>query len=162
MRLRAFSIIEVTVSMVVTAIIIGLVFIVFSILSEQMLNFKLQSQEVSDLNRFCYAINKDIFEGTKLNYNEDGQLTFYNAPNGEAIYQINENQLIRVKEAFKDTFYLAVNRFRIDTLVDKKRMRSYQRLAIEMKQPTKYHTLFFFKRIDPVQLLEKEFENRDK
>lgn len=161
MKVKAFSIVEVTVSMVVTAIVIGLVFIMFSMLSEQMLHFKEQSQEVSDLNRLCYAFNKDIFQNAQMSINEEEQIVFNAQTAHKIAYHVNENLFIRSKDDFIDTFHLSVTRFKIDTLFDKKKVRIYQRLLIEMKKEKKMDTLYFFKRINPVQLLEKEFKNED-
>ena len=47
----AFSIIETVVSLVITAIVMGLIFLIFSILSERMIDFKQQNEDIADLNR---------------------------------------------------------------------------------------------------------------
>ncbi|MFH6996248.1 hypothetical protein ACHRWY_27615, partial [Flavobacterium sp. FlaQc-48] len=56
--LPAFSIIEAVVGMVITAIIMGVLFVIFSIITGRMLDFKNQNQLVNDLNRLTYSLNK--------------------------------------------------------------------------------------------------------
>lgn len=49
--ISAFSLIEAIVSMAITAIIMGFFFVIFSIVTERMLDYKNQNELVNDLNR---------------------------------------------------------------------------------------------------------------
>ncbi|TEB41140.1 hypothetical protein D0809_27035, partial [Flavobacterium circumlabens] len=71
----AFSIIETLVGMAFTAIIMCILFAIFSIVTERMIDFRNQNQLVNDLNRLTYSLNKDIFEKEKMN-RTDNELSF--------------------------------------------------------------------------------------
>lgn len=152
---KAFSVMEAVFSMVITAIVIGLVFVVFSILSERMIDFKNQNQFVADLNRLTYVVNKDIFENEKMMVNEE-EIIFNGYQGKEIKYNYSEEFTIRIKEEFIDTFKIPLRDLIIDTIKNKNERVVYQRLKLNIevnKQPMK---LNFFKKVYPNQLIEAE------
>ncbi|MFN3753683.1 hypothetical protein [Flavobacterium sp.] len=153
--LKAFSVMEAVFSMVITAIVIGLVFVVFSILSERMMDFKNQNQFVADMNRLTYVINKDIFENEKMNVSDEEII--FSSYQGDVIrYHYNEELTIRIKADFIDTFKIPLRNLIIDTIKNKNERVVYQRLKLNIevnKQPMK---LNFFKKVYPNQLIEAE------
>ena len=71
----AFSIVEAIVGMAITAIIMSIIFVVFSIVTERMMDYKNQNESICDLNRLTYSVNKDIFENEKMTV-IDNEITF--------------------------------------------------------------------------------------
>lgn len=89
-QLQAFSMIEAIVGMAITAIIMSLIFVVFSIVTERLLDFKNQNQPVNDLNRLTYSVNKDIFENDKMQIRQE-ELVF-TGYSGELVrYSVQED-----------------------------------------------------------------------
>ena len=64
--IHAFTIIEALISMAVTAIVLAILFVLFTITSERLMDFKHQNEFVSDLNRMNYTLNKAIFENDTM------------------------------------------------------------------------------------------------
>ena len=153
--LKAFSVLEAVFSMVITAIVIGLVFVIFSILSERMMDFKNQNQFTADMNRLTYLINKDIFENEKMS-NRDGEVIFDNYQGKEVSYQYNEDFTIRIQEEFIDTFRVSFKNLIIDTIKSKNDRIVYQRLKLKVDVNSQPMKLNFFKKIYPNQLIEAE------
>lgn len=151
---RAFSILEAAFSMVITAIVIGLVFIVFTILSERMLDFKRQNQFVADLNRLTYALNKDIFDNENMSVNEEGIL-FIGYSGNKVSYLRNEEYTIRNKDGFLDTFKIPVANLIIDTVQNKNKRIVFQKLTINIDVNKQLMDLNFFKKVYANQLIDK-------
>lgn len=152
---RAFSVLEAAFSMVITAIVIGLVFIVFTILSERMLDFRNQNQFVADMNRLTYALNKDIFDNEQMSVNEEG--IAFSSYSGEKVkYLRNEQYTIRDKDGFLDTFKIPLTNLVIDTVQNQNKRVIFQRLTITTDVNKQPMDLNFFKKVYANQLIEKE------
>ncbi|MBF4494687.1 hypothetical protein IRZ83_16995 [Flavobacterium sp. JLP] len=149
----AFSIIEAVVGMAITAIIMGVLFVIFSIITGRMLDFKNQNQLVNDLNRLTYSINKDIFEKEKMTVLES-EINF-NGYSGESVsYQFSEDYILRTSETFVDTFQIKLNRILIDTVKSKSQQFVFQKLKLSIESNEKELDLRFYKRVYPNELLQ--------
>lgn len=155
--IAAFSILEAVVSMVVSAIVIGLIFVIFTILSERMLDFKAQNQYVADLNRMTYSFNKDIFESEKMLYSEN-QITFSSYAGETVKYQLYPEYFLRSKNEFIDTFAIPIRQFKMDTIQNGSRKTVLQRLTLHVDVNKEPMRLTFFKKVHSNELLKKEFK----
>ena len=151
--IAAFSIIETVVSLVITAIVMGLIFLIFSILSERMMDFKLQNEAIADLNRLTYLINKDIFESEEMNSNRE-ELHFYSSKTGNIDYHIYEEYVLRNQNDFTDTFKLIVKHFKSDTLSHQNQKVVFKRIQFETEINGKLNDLSFFRRIHSDELIK--------
>lgn len=150
----AFSIIDTIVGMVITAIIMGVLFVVFSIITGRMFDFKNQNQLVNDLNRLTYSLNKDIFEKEKMTVLENE--IYFKGYTGEKVsYQFSDNYILRSNESFKDTFKIKLNRMVVDTVKSKSEQFVFQKMKLNIDSNEKQINLRFYKRVYPNELLEK-------
>ena len=152
--LPAFSIIEAIVGMAVTAIIMGIVFVIFSIVTERMLDYKNQNQLVNDLNRFTYSINKDIFDNEKMAL-ADHEVVF-NGYSGELIkYTFTEEYTLRNRETFIDTFKIKLNQMAIDTVKSNAQKKIFLKLKLNVEVDENEMGLNFYKQVYANELLQK-------
>lgn len=150
----AFSIIEAIVGMAVTAIIMGILFVIFSIVSGRMLDFKNQNQLVNDLNRLTYSLNKDIFEKEKMTASENE--IYFNGYAGERVtYQFFDDVILRNSETFVDTFQIKLKAMVLDTVKSKSEQFVYQKIKLNIESNEKELDLRFYKRVYPNELLQK-------
>ena len=70
--MAAFTVIEAVIGMVVTALVVAIIFVVFTITSERLLDFKEANSVIVDRTRIAYVLNKDIFENTVYLHNLPG------------------------------------------------------------------------------------------
>ncbi|AWM15202.1 hypothetical protein DI487_15940 [Flavobacterium sediminis] len=140
----AFSIVEVMVSMAITAIIIGLIFGIFSIVSEQILLFKEQNQYTADFNRLSYSISKAIFESEKMQLQENS-LYFQTYDGKTLIYNQQDDFLIRKAAQFTDTFQLQFQQIRLDTVYNPSKSKVFQKLELQLEANKQPYTLQFYK-----------------
>lgn len=152
MNLKAFSIIEVIVSMALSAIIMGLVFLIFSILTERMLDYKNQNQLVNDLNRLTYSINKDVFENQKINL-FDNQVSFKSYSGTTLKYEFSEDFILRKQENFVDTFNIKLNKISFDTVQNKSKNLIYQKINLSVEVNQSNIDLKFYKQVYANELL---------
>lgn len=152
--IAAFSIVEAIVAMAVAAIIMGLTFVVFSIITERMLDYKNQNQLVNDLNRLTFSINKDIFDTEKMDYS-DAELQFIGYSGEQLKYIFEESNIIRYENEFVDTFKIAVKQINVDSIKSKSQQLVFQKIKLAVEVNKKQMQLRFYKRVYANQLLEK-------
>ena len=157
----AFSIIETVVSMVITAVVIGLIFIIFTIMSERMQDFKNQNQYVADLNRMTYSINKDIFESDKMVVDTENNIMFISYSGITIKYSCTPNYFLRTKANFIDTFKIPIHTIHIDTLQNKNKKMVFERLSLAIDVNKELMNLKFFKKVYTNELLKKEFRKHE-
>ncbi|WDF66495.1 PulJ/GspJ family protein [Flavobacterium sp. KACC 22763] len=150
----AFSIIEAIVGMAVTAIIMGILFVIFSIVSGRMIDFKNQNQLVNDLNRLTYSLNKDIFEKEKMTASEN-EISFNGYAGERVSYQFFDDVILRNSETFVDTFQIKLKTMVLDTVKSKSEQFVYQKIKLNIESNQKELDLRFYKRVYPNELMQK-------
>ncbi len=148
----AFSVMETVVAMAITAIVMGLIFAIFSIVTERMIDYKNQNQLVSDMNRLTYSLNKDIFESQQMQ-TRDNAIVFSTYAGSVVQYQIQPELILRQSPAFTDTFQIATSRFAIDTVQSPSKKNIFRKLALRVQVNERPLDLRFFKRVYPNELL---------
>lgn len=156
----AFSIIETAVGMVVSAIVIGLIFIIFTIMSERMLDFKSQNLYVSDLNRMTFSFNKDVFNSEQMTANEN-EINFYSYDGDVTKYIIFSDYFLRNNKEFIDTFHIPITKISIDTIQNKNKKNVFLRLKLSVSVNKENLKLNFFKKVYSNQLLKKTLQNNE-
>lgn len=150
--IQAFSIVEVMVSLVITAIVVGLIFGVFTIVSQQILEFKRENEQTADFNRLSYSLSKSVFDSEKMIARDNG-VYFQNYDGDTVFYQKEDTYLIRKAQTFTDTFRIALNTIRVDSVYNAKRSKVFQKLELELlinEEPVPFR---FYKPIYANQLI---------
>lgn len=149
----AFSIMEAIVGMAITAIVMGITFVIFSIVTERMLDFKNQNQLVNDLNRLTYSINKDIFETENMNVVEN-EVTFKGYAGEIVKYSFQEEYILRSKESFVDTFQIKSKQIIVDSVKSNSNRLVFRKLRLNVEVNKKVMDLRFYKRVYANELLQ--------
>lgn len=152
-NIAAFTIIEAIVSMVITAIILSIIFVIFSITSQRLMDFKKQNEQINDLNRLSYSINKSIFESE--NMDAAGDEIVFTTYDGDVIqYSLADDYFTRTQGEFVDTFHLAIRDVHLDVLDNKNKNIAYQRLKWNLNIEGKRMELNFYKKLYATELIK--------
>jgi len=151
--ISAFSIVEAIVSMAIMAIILGITFFIFSIITERMIDFKNQNQLVNDFNRLTYSINKDIFDNDKM-ISSENQIKFRGYLGESINYYFTENYILRQKESFIDTFKIKSKNNYIDSVKNKSQKKIFLKLHLDVNTNEREMGLNFYKQVYPNDLLQ--------
>lgn len=153
-HIPAFTLVEVLVSMAVTAIVIGIVFVIFSIMAERMADYRDQNEPISEMNRLSYALTRDFHEASQVEVLDDNILcSSYNS--ARSSYVFADFYIVRQQEAFRDTFRLAPLELKIDTLENASRRILLQRLTIRTSVNQNHTELRFYRKIYPNELVNQ-------
>ena len=144
---------EAVIGMVVMAIVMGIVFVIFAIISERMMDFKIQNQYVADLNRLTYSMNKDIFDNEKL-VGTEGGFVFYSYSGDKTQYNMHEEYILRSRQEFMDTFRIPIKQLKFDTIANANKRIVFQRVAMAIEVNKLPMDLKFFKKVYANELIK--------
>ena len=149
----AFTLVEVLVSMAVTAIVLAIIFVIFSIMTQRMVDYKNQNEPVAEMNRLTYAVSKALFECRNMELSEDIlMLTMYSG--SQCRFEFGENYILRREGQFIDTFHLPTNRIIADSVFSVNRRVMFIRLQMEPTVNANEVRLKFYKRVLADELLK--------
>jgi hypothetical protein len=156
--IKGFTIIEAVVSMVLTAIILAIVFVIINVTSQRLDDFRKQNEFINDINRITYSINKNIFESEKMSILENEiSLKGYNGQVTK--YLLSEKDIIMYQDEFTDTFNITTEKFIVDTLESKSKKIVYQRLSLNIKIGEIEKKMAFYKKLYANELLKMKLKN---
>jgi hypothetical protein len=105
---KAFTVQELLIGMVISAIIIGMTYTIYAQINKQLYVYQQNQDEIMEFNQFRQVFSKDIAlcQYFKLLNNRELCLVF---SNGNYAYRFENSQVVREREeGIKDTFKLSV------------------------------------------------------
>lgn len=153
--LSAFTTTETLIGLAITSIILSFVFVIFSITSERIIDFKKQNEKVADINRFTYSLNKSIFDSESIQYNES-EVSFTKFTGEEIKYNIYDDYCVRNSRNYSDTFNFPVKAIIVDTLKGKSMNILYQRFRFDIEADQQIHKFLFYKKLFASQFMNYE------
>ena len=103
-RARAFTIIEVTIAMLISAIVIGITYTVYSIISRSYNSFNNKNEAIAVVVRLDELLQKDFDRSAYISKDTTG-ITFQ-GPNNVVSYKFNPDHIVRtglITDTFKVT-----------------------------------------------------------
>lgn len=112
--LKAFTIMEMLINMVIMSIIIGMVYYAYSSFAKQISYFQISVQKEINLDTFLLQLKTDFFKAEKIvqtNASNSFEVTFYN--DNKINYTIKNNSLLRTQNSNVDS--LLINKIYLET-----------------------------------------------
>ena len=110
-HIKAFTILEVVISIAIMSIIIAMVYTIYTLMSKQLFEYSDQTEVVNSYNQINVAFNRDLHNASKLvNVNKK----IYLLSNRDTLqYELLENKLVRSSNKSVDTFQVKVSKFKL-------------------------------------------------
>ena len=105
-KIKAFTIIELVVVMILTSIIVGIVYSAYSIVGNQYTGYKKINTQNSRVALLSMLLNKDFSTSCFIKSGED-KIFFYDKENNTITYEFWENCITRNSNAVTDTFFIS-------------------------------------------------------
>jgi prepilin-type N-terminal cleavage/methylation domain-containing protein len=100
-KLKAFTIMEVTIALLVSGILIAIVYVAFAVVSNSYHAFLLKNGESADLAQLDLLLNRDFRKANLITKTDSG--LFLKNSNDSTNYILNSNYIVR-KNGITDTF----------------------------------------------------------
>jgi len=108
-HIKAFTILEVVISLALMSIIIAMVYSLYAMLSKQLYVYSDETELVNNYNQLHSLLVRDVHNSNKLIAIEEG--VYLLSSNDTIQYYTHDDSLIRVKDKMIDTFLVKVPRF---------------------------------------------------
>ncbi|WP_136464894.1 PilW family protein [Flagellimonas onchidii] len=140
-HIKAFTIQELLVAMVISSLIIGMVYAIYVQLNKQLYTYGRHQEEMVSFNQFKHVLATDLFLGLAIEKETENRLTI-RFRQGEHGYLFLEDKVIRNREgALQDTFDLGISGFEL------KANESYMGIALTTKMDGEPITIYEAKEI---------------
>jgi prepilin-type N-terminal cleavage/methylation domain-containing protein len=108
--IKAFTILEVVISLALMSIIIAMVYSLYAMLSKQLHVYNDETELVNNYNQLNSLLSRDVHNSNKLVSNAQG---LYLLSSKDTVnYYVNNDNLIRVKNQDIDTFQVIISNFK--------------------------------------------------
>jgi prepilin-type N-terminal cleavage/methylation domain-containing protein len=111
-RLKGYTVMELIVVMVLSAIVVSIAYTSFDIISKQYLRYKKSHEEISKILMFDLVLTKDFKNSVFVSLDDDGIVCNYS--DRKINYQIDEHFVVRQENDVLDTFKVRVTDFQSD------------------------------------------------
>lgn len=152
LNLRASSILETIIGLIVTALIVSFVYLIWSFANSQLSNQRGFEEEVSDVNRLRYSLNRDFFYSKKI-VQKDSVLFVEKFEQDSILYYFGKKAILRKQGYYRDTFKIQFSGIKLDTLINSKTNVLLQRFHLISSDAGKIEPLVFCKIIDPATVI---------
>ena len=107
-KLPAFTILELTVVMFLTGIVMASAYMAWTIVAQQFLGYQHTSNRVGELARIELALQRDMEKAERVTRTSD-VLTFYHPAATNIAYQFEAERIVRTAGNHADTVYMAIS-----------------------------------------------------
>ncbi|WP_179008674.1 PulJ/GspJ family protein [Winogradskyella forsetii] len=108
---KAFTILEMVISLAIMSIIIAMVYVIFTMLSKQLYQYSDQTELVNNYNQLHTVLTRDIHNSNKIDYTDSVLTLMVN--NDSLTYTYKSNRLTRSYLGGKDTFLITIKAFQM-------------------------------------------------
>ncbi|WP_452223476.1 PulJ/GspJ family protein [Lacinutrix chionoecetis] len=110
-RIKAFTILEVVISLAIMSIIIAMVYVIFTLLSKQLYQYSNQTEQINNYNQLNSLLIRDLHNASNISYTANELLLTIQSDSIK--YAHANNKLIRTHVNSIDTFSIEIKTFNI-------------------------------------------------
>ena len=158
MTIKAFTILEALISLVLMSIIIGLIFTLINFMDKQLMMMANENNQELEYNLFNTTIKRDIHTSNDFEFAQD-VIVLKNYNESDIIYTVIEDGILRDTGITRDTFNLNAAL----TTYTKSDVESLSNNKVELDialMNDVIHAVYFLKR-DSAKTINKTFYNED-
>jgi type II secretory pathway pseudopilin PulG len=153
-RIKAFTIIEALISLILMSIIIVFTYTVFNLVEKQMLLFKNENESVIEYQSFNSTFKYDTFRAVNFKMLDNNvSFMFYNGDT--IVYHLRKKNITRAIKTQIDTFKIPVLDFNVETKGVKN--LEYHKINIETKVLAKPFKANYYLKIDKAKTINTVF-----
>ncbi len=109
-KIKAFTILEIVISLAIMSIIIAMVYTIYTLMSAQLFEYSDQTEQVNAYNQINVTFKRDLHNAIKIK--EINNQVYLLSGKDTVQYEIFENKLVRSTQTMVDTFRVKVSKFK--------------------------------------------------
>ena len=144
MKLKAFTLLELLATMLITSLVVGTVYAVYIYGFKQFNKFTSVNSGLKDYFELSYILNREIDESQYVVQSDDQTMKLIGEKK-TIQYQFSEKNILRITEQHTDTFDFAVHNTVFKTFLTTDQKEYVEHLSIDLEQKGSRHQLSFLK-----------------
>ncbi len=112
-HIKAFTILEIVISLAIMSIIIAIVYSIYVMMAEQLFGYSRTTDQINDYNQTHYMIKSDLFYSNQLLKLQDGLRLITSKDTVD--YHLIDSKLVRATSKVVDTFSVPIQSFKLET-----------------------------------------------
>lgn len=159
--IRAFSLFETVVSLLVITVVISVIYVIFELLIISIDNIHTEQKKTTDIVRLHSLISNDVYR-KRFMYRKEDRIIFHEYDGDTISYHFESDIIVRMQSILLDTFHLPNSRIIIDTVEKINKKNLYSRIQLNFKQESDSLHFVFYRKINPDCILNQtnEFKNK--
>ena len=149
-KVRAFTLNEMVIVMIISAVVIGLAFTVLSLVQRHMLSIQQNLSLNTEFNRLEQALWIDTNKYNTINYNETEMTLKFKTAIDSTIYQLKPKYIVKDK----DTFNIIIEERTVFFNGNKVSNGKIDAIQLKLPKPYKDQSIFVYKHNDASQFVE--------
>ena len=105
-KLKAFTLLELLIAMVISSIVVAFGYSVYSLMYKQYLSYKKTKTEIVKTMQFNTVLTNDFYNSEEITFSEN-TIAIFRKNNEPLIYTFNDNFILRKANEITDTFKIA-------------------------------------------------------
>ena len=148
-KVKAFTLNEMIIVLIISTIVIGIAFTVLSLVQRNMWAIQGNLKVNTDLNRLEQSLWYDINKYQEIAYSKQNERLVFKSQIDSSVYQFKKDMIIKSKDTFNITIQGKVVYFNGNKTSSSK----VDAFKLELPKTYGYQSLFFFKRNDATQFM---------
>jgi type II secretory pathway component PulJ len=149
-KIEAFTLSEMIVVLILTAIVVGLAFSVLTLVQKHINSIQNNFNNTTQLNKLEQSLNLDFNRFSKIEFNELDDVLFFSNEVETKAYRFKDSFI--VKDI--DTFYISINKKALYFEGSLKQRGTLDAIKIETSKAFQNKNLFVFKKNDATQFID--------
>src|ERR1035437_4240342 len=105
-KLKAFTLLELLIAMVISSIVVAFGYSVYSLMYKQYLSYKKTKTEIVKTMQFNTVLTNDFYNSEEITFSEN-TIVIFKKNNEPLLYTFNDNFILRKTNEITDTFKIA-------------------------------------------------------
>lgn len=151
-KIKAFTLSEMIVVLILTVIVVGLAFSVLTLVQKQMLSIQANFEKSSEINRLETALYIDFHKLSDIQFLSEDNTLKLKSELDSISYQFDANKIIRAK----DTFNISINNKQFFFSGELTNNGTIDAIKLETSKDTQNQPIFVFKQNDATQFMKRK------
>lgn len=156
-KVKAFTLLELLIAMIISSIVIAFGYEVYSIMYKQFLSYKKAKTEIVNTMQFNTVLTNDFYNSEEITFNEN-TIAVFRKNNEPLHYTFNDNYILRTRNEIMDTFKITATNIQEKFVFKNEQMQStlINELSFDALQSGEIQHFLFEKNYSAATLLNME------
>lgn len=155
MKLKGFSILELMIAIILSGMVIGTAYSVYTFTHQQLYHFSSIKSDMRNFYEFSEVLNRDVENASKIIKKSEYEIELQQLGKN-VVYEFRNDFVLRYHQNNLDTFFFTVNQLEFNVLNELKEDPLVEYISLNIEDKGKNKTLSFYKNYGAIIYFEED------